>query len=1185
MWRCVRIAGGFAAVLLLAFRECAGEDWWLWPSPFGNTEAADQSQTLYAGYSGMMNEHGVGQSFTPAASPLTRMDFLIYNRRDLRPFRLRLWKWNADYATTVAQTPLFEDTVSVPGHNLRNLCTFFPRIPVETGRLYYVEFRNDTGDGEWAIYRISDGVDHYADGQLRVNNVSRDTMDLYFATYTEPLGEPQTPPFSASDPSLAWDAPDPPGLPPCTNDYLNVVKQRADAARDYYLTRVNRYCDRHAILEAFLHRATGEEIYALNAAQMLENALAYRQQNPDEHIGFTRMEYPGYAYLWIRDAPGLTAGQHAQIRELLLDYARAFWPVRELGIMNRSLGGCLTYKLITALWDDMPEYAEWTAYADDIWAEFLAHLDTDEDSGHYNWLSWRYLLQLIDLYGADDLWHDPSFRALVERFFEQGTPLGPGPSQGDSNGWGVSWCMPVWLFEKAAAVYGEAKFRWRAYRCFDYQRQHIKNLPLQEAVYSELHALCFAYFDTDSALEAVPPPPRGEREAAAQTIEAGAPYAATNGWPVGQIFTPTASPLARLDVLARRGGVETNAVLKLWKWKTDYAGTVAQPPLFQDAFSLPADPEIALRCSLYPLLDVQTGALYYAEFSSGDNAGGIVLLGSQGETNRYPGGALYRNGSWSTQQDLWFETFTLDPGGSAWGTRQKVTPLRVSQRGSPSRATTWDGERVPDKLTLRSGHEPDGLTVVVNLLCGNYGHGHAETGAILAMTDNGSLLYADGTYGDKDLKDHCAPVGRRYWGGTFVGQAERSDIVHFSDARRVAVARIGWNDPAGWNFRQERLLFLVKNRFLLVRDRMRADGAMQAGFGHVWHAHDLHPEHGGHWYSLYNREPLGINGWLYRNPERYLLLYMIPRGGRETAAWKHDYSGNPPCAPYIVWQRFAGEMAAGESVWADAVLFPYGPELTPAEAAARVSVLHDDGANLAVEVRIEDEVWTILNNEGVHPIDLLNLGTDGDYAVVCSSAGRMEYLLTHNASRVLVGESLRAWPVATSAEIGGSPPETHELDIRSAHGAPDPAPGVWTNLYGTHLTAGVDTAIVQGGTQYVCTGWSLSGNVPHSGATNRFALTHTNRAELVWQWSTNYWLEITTHGCGTVDGASGWYASGTTVSLTATPCEGRFLAGWEGHTNDSVFAGETLVIDVDRPRAIAARFRHPDRPASLFSVK
>jgi hypothetical protein len=232
------------------------------------------------------------------------------------------------------------------------------------------------------------------------------------------------------------------------------------------------------------------------------------------------------------------------------------------------------------------------------------------------------------------------------------------------------------------------------------------------------------------------------------------------------------------------------------------------------------------------------------------------------------------------------------------------------------------------------------------------------------------------------------------------------------------VAWLEWNDPHGWMIRQQRRVYFVKNRFLLVRDRFLFTQDLQAAVGTVWHGEDVRPEHGANWYDLYWREPRGLN-WKFKNPERYALLYFVPRVGREIAAWKESaYAPKYTSPPWVLYQKGCGEAKATQAVWFDTLLLPHGNELTPPKAAAQVSVLYDDGANVALQVRSGDETWIVVDNPGAKTITARGLATDAAYLIACAKPKTPDYLVVTNATKVKVGATNQNWPTPTTTEIG-----------------------------------------------------------------------------------------------------------------------------------------------------------------------
>lgn len=79
----------------------------------------------------------------------------------------------------------------------------------------------------------------------------------------------------------------------------------------------------------------------------------------------------------------------------------------------------------------------------------------------------------------------------------------------------------------------------------------------------------------------------------------------------------------------------------------------------------------------------------------------------------------------------------------------------------------------------------------------------------------------------------------------------------------------------------------------------------------------------------------------------------------------------------------------------------------------------------------------------------------------------------------------------------------YSLLVQSPHGSPSPSTG--THFYGESqiLTNSAGSSVEAGGTQYVCAGWTMSGNEPSSGTASVLTMSLTNHAVLNWLWVTN----------------------------------------------------------------------------------
>ncbi len=147
-------------------------------------------------------------------------------------------------------------------------------------------------------------------------------------------------------------------------------------------------------------------------------------------------------------------------------------------------------------------------------------------------------------------------------------------------------------------------------------------------------------------------------------------------------------------------------------------------------------------------------------------------------------------------------------------------------------------------------------------------------------------------------------------------------------------------------------------------------------------------------------------------------------------------------------------------------------------------------------------------------------------------------------------------------------PALATLEIRSPYGMGTPAVGSYTNALGTALTNSMANPEPAGGTQYVCTGWSMAGGDPASGATTQCVMMATNSAVLTWLWATNYWLE-TACANGSVNVGSGWQPMGVTTQIVATANPYYSFTNWTGSAESYT---STLELLMDSPQSVRAHF-------------
>ena len=1060
----LRLAALCLACLATLGAERRGE-WRLWESPFGGTERLDQKQLQGDPAQRELVEptRPVGQVFVPTRSPLVRFDVRTSNRYDSRPGQVLLFEWKGSREESVREPPLFEDVVAMAGDVGFRIQPFFPRPPVEVepGNPYYVEFRAQ-GRGEYSLLALRDRSDSYARGEVVRSRKGKKGLhtDLWFRTFSSPEDAADTAEPEAPPPAAEWS--EPPASRPVS---LDAALERA---RTYALHRrpsLPNTCKdemvRDVLLEAVLYKASChagqcEKHHARQVRKLLLSSHDWRfcrgargdatgpdcktRCTPEPNLDFGWLPDPAAAYLLTRESGVFDSADHERIRKLLADSAQRLWARQEVGAQNRAFALALGFRLVADLFPGEPQADAWRRYADGVWDEFLARKDTLEDSAEYNRIgSLPVLLQYASLTGQDDaVWSDPDFRAYVDRFFDLVTPMGAAPSFGDSYGWSREPSAMIWLFEKAAARWQAPEYRWLAQRMLTYHFQRMRDAPPRgDSLYQSLSYLVLAWLDADRSLE--PRQPRGLREEprASQTTEEGGSELARPGSPIGQTFLAGAEPLVRIDLRSAGEPKAPPPMFSLYAWRGGAEATRAEAPLFRGRM----EAQDAHRLSVFPFLELASGRPYYFEV---EPEAGQIGLRSAGR-DAFAGGSLVA-GDTERDRDLWFATYALAGRGSSLIQRAAVDQIpKIDWGKGPKRDWVFREGRIDEKIVLRSGFD-EGFYAIVNLLNG-YAHGQPELGALTSLVDGGSVILpgAPFPYADhlNQLEDENVPVVRRYWNGSPAAPGREAQVTHFADARGVTIASLEFQDPEGWGVSQERRLIFVKNRFLLVRDRFTFPEAMSIAAGPVWHAGNLEREHGDNWWEVSYREPLS-NIWKVRNPERYALLWFTPRPGHQPEAFlERSYLPGPECASdgadqvtgpcragpaFVVADRWRGDVEAGQTLWFDTLILPHGAETPFGHAAEGVRVIQAAGNSLALEVRVADETWTVLDNPTAALLTAEGFESDARVAILRTSAATSPYVFTEHATHLVRGGTSLRWPVRTSVERGAGDGPPARLD-------------------------------------------------------------------------------------------------------------------------------------------------------------
>jgi len=715
---------------------------------------------------------------------------------------------------------------------------------------------------------------------------------------------------------------------------------------------------------------------------------------------------PGLAYRWLAASPSFGPADHRRVRELVVDAAQAGFDTREFGSFNRSMQAALGYELAARIAPDHPDASAWHAYAEQVWDSFRRAGDTREDSSSYTMRVFvPAMLGYALVTGRDaELFGDPRFHEWIERLYDQTFPLGVQPDFGDGAGWARDGGGAIWLFEKAAARYHEPRFRWLAQRIFDYEERAIRDRPpASDSMQESLSWLAMAYLDADETLTAIPP--KGLHEVALEVLPAArGPLVLAAGVPEVREFRLPAGRLAGFTL-----DLETAAAVRLWATLRASAGEL----LYSEQRDLVAGRE---RIRLGPLLpDAPAG-------------GRRLELRSSGEVTLHP---LDGDGAGD-----WLGATGLVGAGSKITRRASGAFVPKIERRPGSSTFHFDGGRVPSKLVLRSGMTGEDLSALFNLVRG-YGHGQEERGALVGLVDGGSLLLQDTPtpywFHVRRREDESAPLLRRYAGATMGEAGSSVEIASFIDGRAVTLAALRWKDAGGWKVGRERRIVFVKNRMLLVRDRVRFHDATWASAGSVWHPAKVFGRAGGG-FDVGHPFPQS-NVWLVRNPHRRLWMQLIDRAGRKPQAFV-DASSLPPSdcpaegtrseiparcrsgPPWVIAQRAQVRAGAGDELWFDTLLLPHAGRVEAGDLASRVRVHRAAGSELALEVAAGDETWWLIDRPGMAGrrwvID--DIESDARTLVARTAPGR-PYFFVDAAHELRLGALGRRWPAEAAAAV------------------------------------------------------------------------------------------------------------------------------------------------------------------------
>ena len=158
------------------------------------------------------------------------------------------------------------------------------------------------------------------------------------------------------------------------------------------------------------------------------------------------------------------------------------------------------------------------------------------------------------------------------------------------------------------------------------------------------------------------------------------------------------------------------------------------------------------------------------------------------------------------------------------------------------------------------------------------------------------------------------------------------------------------------------------------------------------------------------------------------------------------------------------------------------------------------------------------------------------------------------------------------------------LSVASTDGTPSPATGTTRYLYGGVVEASVAEPAAGARTRRVCTGWTGTGCVPASGTNLATTFAITNDSTVVWNWRTEYWIDVRARGAAKTDFTACWLPEGSIATVEFTPTAPVAATAVLGDSAGTTLDGLTLTVPVDGPRTVTVRVTAPNLALDVASA-
>ena len=276
------------------------------------------------------------------------------------------------------------------------------------------------------------------------------------------------------------------------------------------------------------------------------------------------------------------------------------------------------------------------------------------------------------------------------------------------------------------------------------------------------------------------------------------------------------------------------------------------------------------------------------------------------------------------------------------------------------------------------------------------------------------------------------------------------------------------------------------------------------------------------------------------------------------------------------WATFAATIPDGEHV----VRFDYVKGSTAAAGEDKGQV-----RNFSIDpVRIETEtmrvMWDWTTNYLVS-VSTTGFGTadfesswiaDGSNVVVTIAPSIHSYSIALSGDTegaVLDGTNLifQVCGAARSIVVSIDEVKPH-LVVASTQGNSTPAVGDHLCDSDAEVTVSVENPASADGVRAVCTGWTGTGSIPASGDGSSVTFVITEDSSITWNWTTNYWVELSIVGKGTTSYEAQWVVDGTNLVIPFAVNTPFYSLSLSGDADGAVLGEGSITVPITAPRSI-----------------